>query len=159
MKIITVICALVFIMFSIVFSCKKDSTPNIFCSEKANSIEIVKKLLPGNYSWEHSIVTYPGSNSFTETPSSTGMNYKYVFDKSGTVFYYENNALKSADSYNVDYEFKVTTYPSDSATIIIITDKQNGQRKDFFRPYLCNDSALFYNPHSSIDYKRYFKRN
>lgn len=159
MKIITVISSSFFIMFSILFaSCKKDTILNISCSEKSNSIEIARKLLPGSYFWAYTIVTYQGGTSI-ETPISTGKNYKYIFDKTGMVYYYENEVLKSTDTYNIDYEFRVTTFPSDSATIVIINDRQNGQRKDFFRPYLCNDSALFYNPHSSIDYKRYFKRN
>lgn len=143
----------------LMFACKKEKLPNVPCSDKSNSIETVKKLLPGSYSWTYSIITYLGNNSSIETPSSTGTNYKYVFDKNGTVYYYENAVLKSTDAFTIDYEFKVTTYSSDSATIIIISDKQSGQRKDFFRPYLCNDSALFYNPYNSIDSKRYFKRN
>ena len=100
-----------------------------------------------------------GNPSFTETPTTTGVNYKYVFNKNATVDYFENNTLKSSDNYVIDYEFKVTTYPLDSATIVIIKDKQTGQRKDFFRPWLCNDSARFYNPYNSIDIQRYFKRN
>ena len=143
----------------IFFACKKDNAPKVSCSEKSNSIEMVRKLLPGSYNWAYSIVTYLGSGSFLETPSNTEISYKYVFDKNGTVHYYENDSLKSHDTYIVDYEFKVSTYPSDSATIIIINDAQTGQRKSFFRPYLCNDSALFYNPYNSIDSKRYFKRN
>jgi len=153
-----VIRTFIFIMLSIILSdCKKDSIPRISCSSKSNSIEIVRKLLQGSYYWAYTIVTYQGG-SFIETPSNTGKNYKYVF-VNGKVYYYENSVLISTDVYKIDYEFKVTTFPSDSATIVIITDGQNGQRKDFFRPYLCNDSALFYNPHNSIDYKRYFKRN
>lgn len=148
------------IIFSIIFiACKKDITPNVSCSEKSNSIEIARKLLPGSYSWAYSIVTYLGGGSFIETPSSTELNYRYVFTKNGMVNFYENDTLKATDVYNIDYEFKVTTYPSDSATIVIIKDKQTGLRKSFFRTYLCNDSSLFYNPYSSIDSKRYFKRN
>jgi len=139
-------------------ACKKDTLPSITCNEKSNSIDITKKLLPATYSWAYSAISFQGG-SFIETPISTGLNYKYVFEKNGNVSYYENNVLKSVDSYVIDYEYKVTTFPSDSATVVIIKDKQNGQRKDFFRPYLCNDSSLFYNPYNSIDSKRYFKRN
>ncbi|MCC6289920.1 MAG: hypothetical protein IT249_18740 [Chitinophagaceae bacterium] len=142
----------------LVVACKKERNDNS-CSEKTNSIDIVKRILPASYSWDYSIVTYPGSNSFIETPASTGMNYKYVFNKNGTVSYYENQVLKTIDTYNIDYEFKISTYPADSSTVVSIIDKQTGQRKEFFRPYLCNDSALFYNPYNSIDTKRYFKRN
>jgi len=100
-----------------------------------------------------------GNPAFIETAANSGLVYKYVFNKNGTVDYYENKVLKSSDNYVIDYEFKVTSYPSDSATIIIIKDIQTGQRKDFFRPWLCDDSARFYNPYNSIDSQRYFKRN
>lgn len=121
-------------------------------------MDIAKKLLTGTYSWAYTIITYQIGSSI-QTPANTGLNYKYVFDKNGIVYYYENDTLKSTGNYVIDYEFKVTTYPSDSATIVIINDNQTNQRKEFFRPYLCNDSALFYNPYNSIDSKRYFKRN
>lgn len=140
-------------------ACKKERMPDISCSAKSNSMDIARKLLPGSYSWAYSIVTYQIGGSRIETPTSTGLNYRYVFKKNGIVNYYENDILKSTDAYRIDYEFKVTTYPSDSATIVIINDRQTGQRKEFFRPYLCNDSALFYNPYNSIDFKRYLKRD
>jgi hypothetical protein len=160
MKIFIVITASVSVMISMfLYACKKEILPSVSCSDKTNSIELVRQLLPGSYSWAYSVVTYYGNNSFIETPSTTGVRYKYTFNQNGTVYYYENDTLKSTDSYLIDYEFRVTTYSSDSATIIIINDKQSGQRKEFFRPYLCNDSALFYNPYNSVDYKRYLKRN
>lgn len=140
-------------------ACKKDIIPNVSCIEKSNSMEIVRKLLPGSYSWTYSIVTYLGSGSFIETPLNTGINYKYVFNKNGFLYYYENDILKSTDVYNINYEFKVTTYPTDSSTIVIINNNQTGLRKSFFRVFLCNDSALFYNPYNSVDSKRHFKRN
>lgn len=159
MKIIRIPNIAPLLIFSLIFiTCKKENTPNVSCSEKSNSIEISRDLLSGSYSWAYTIVSYQGGSSI-ETPSSTGLNYKYVFEKNGIVYYYENDILKSTDVYKIDYEFKVTTYYSDSATIVIISDRQNGQRKEFFRPYLCNDRALFYNPYNSVDYKRYFKRN
>lgn len=142
----------------IFFACKKESVQIISCNEKSNTIDIVKKLLPANYTWAYTIVTFQGSSTI-ETPASTGINYKYVLGKDGKVSYYENNMLKSIDTYIIDYEYKVTTFPSDSATIVIINDSQTGLRKEFFRPYLCNDSSLFYNPYNSIDFKRYFRRN
>lgn len=159
MKIIAVTITSFFVtMLLTFFACKKDSTPNVSCTEKSNSIDVVRKLISGSYVWAYTIVTFQGSSNI-ETPTNTGLNYKYVFDRNGSVYYYENDTLKSTDVYVIDYEFKVTTYPSDSATIVIINDGQTGLQKEFFRPYLCNDSALFYNPYSSIDYKRYFKRN
>ena len=152
----------IFLLLSIItfiFGCKKETSLNFSCSTKTNSIENVRHLLPGSYNWTYTIVRMMGNPTFTETPSSTGLNYRYIFYKNGTVDYYENNILKSNDNYVIDYEFKVSTYPLDSATIVIIKDKQTGQRKDFFRPWLCNDSARFYNPYNSIDYQRYFTRN
>ena len=115
--------------------------------------------MSGTYTWAYSIVRYLGSPPFIETPASTGKNYMYVFHKNGTVDYFENSALKASYSYVVDYEFTVTNYPKDSATNVIIKDKQTGVRTEWFRPWLCNDSARFYNPYYSIDVQRYFKRN
>jgi hypothetical protein len=152
----------IFLFFALVIltsSCKKETIPDIDCSTKTNSIEKVKMLLPGRYTWAYTTVHMMGSPNFTETPTTTGLNYKYIFNRNGTVDYYENQVLKSTDNYIIDYEFKVTTYSSDSATIVIIKDKQTGQRKEFFRPWLCNDSVRFYNPYNSIERQRYFKRN
>jgi hypothetical protein len=145
--------------WTILSSCKKETLPIIDCSKKSNKMDDVKALIKGTYTWVYTRVNNQGTSPLIETPSSTGLNYKYVFDGSGNVDYYENNQLKSSDNYVIDYEFKVTTYPTDSATILIINDKQSGIRKSFFRPWLCNDSSHFYNPYSSIDYQRYFKRN
>jgi hypothetical protein len=146
-------------LLTFTFSCKKEAIPNINCSSKSNDIENVRLLLNGSYNWSHTIVRMIGNPTFTETPTTTGLNYEYVFKKNGSVDYFENNVLKSSDDYVIDYEFKVTTYPSDSATIIIIKDKQTGQKKEFFQAWLCSDSARFYNPYNSIDRQRYFKRN
>lgn len=147
-----------FIIMILVVSCKKDKL-NVDCSKKTNDIENVRILLPGSYTWAYSRVWIMGNAPFTETPINTGMRYKYVFDRKGFVDYFENDLLKSHDKYVIDYEFKITSYPSDSATIVIIQDKQTGQRKEFFRPWLCNDSARFYNPYSSFDVQRYFARD
>ena len=150
---------LLFILLVFTLSCKKEIIPNINCSTKTNDIENVRLLLRGTYNWAYTIVRMMGNPTITETPTTTGLTYKYIFNKNGTVDYYENNILKSSDNYIIDYEFKVTTYPSDSATIVIIKDKATGQRKDFFRPWLCNDSSRFYNLYNSIDRQRYFKRD
>jgi len=147
------------IFVTVTFSCKKEILPHINCSAKINDIENVRLLISGTYNWAYTTVRMMGNPTFTETPTTTGLNYKYIFNENGTVDYYENNALKSTNNYVIDFEFKITSFPSDSATIIIIKDKQTGQRKDFFRPWLCNDSARFYNPYNSIDKQRYFKRN
>ena len=146
------------IIVFLINSCNKDEFPIIACSTKTNQMDDVKKLITGTYNWVYTKVTYQ-IGSTIETPSSTGVRYKYVFKSNGQVDYFENDTLKWNNKYVVDYEFKVTTYPLDSATIIIINDKETGQREEFFRPYLCNDSAKFYNPYNSIDFQRYFKRN
>ena len=147
------------ILVTLIPSCKKDTIPTVNCSTKTNNIEDVRLLIKGTYNWAYTTVRMMGNPTFTETPTSMGLNYSYTFNKNGTVDYFENNSLKSTDNYVIDYEFKVTTFPSDSATIVIIKDKVTGQRKEFFRPWLCNDSARFYNPYNSIDRQRYFKRN
>ena len=148
---------LLLILLAITVSCKKKTL--IDCAAKTNDIEKVRQFISGTYSWVYSTVWIMGNAPITETPDSTGITYKYVFKENGTVDYHENNALKSTDNYIIDYEFKVSTYPRDSATVVIIKDKQTDQRKEFFRPWLCNDSARFYNPYNSIDVQRYFKRN
>ena len=147
------------IFVTVTFSCKKEIIPNINCSVKINDIENVRLLISGTYNWAYTTIRMMGNPTFTETPTTTGLNCKYIFNKNGTVDYYENNVLKSTNNYIIDFEFKVTSFPSDSATIIIIKDKQTGQRKEFFQPWLCNDSARFYNPYNSIDRQRNFKRN
>lgn len=148
----------VFLLSAVFIACSKDEMPNISCSQKTNAIEDVKSLIAGTYTWAYTIETNQEGSSIL-TPATTGLHYKYVFTRSGNVYYYENDTLKSNDAYTIDYEFKATAFPSDSSTIVLIKDKQSGLPKDFFRPYLCSDSSLFYNPYRSIDYRRYFKRN
>ena len=148
-----------YILLILTFSCKKEEIRNINCSSKTNDIENVRLLLTGTYNWAYTTVRMMGNPTFIETSATSGLDYKYVFHKNGTVDYYENNVLKSSDNYTIDYEFKVTSYPSDSATIIIIKDKQTRQRKEFFQPWLCDDSARFHNPYNTIDSQRYFKRD
>lgn len=145
------------ILFTL-FACKKESDLNITCNEKTNSLDIARKFLSATYTWAYTKVSFQGGSNI-ETPISTGKSYKYIFNKNGKVYYFENDTIKSIDNFVIDYEFKATTFPSDSATIVIISDIQTGQYKYFFRPYLCTDSALFYNPYNSINQKRYFKRN
>ncbi len=149
----------IIIIMILFFACKKENLPNISCNEKSNAIDLVRKLLPGSYSWAYTKETFPSGNSRIETPASTGNNFKYVFYKNEKLYYYKNNVLQSIDSYIIDYEFKLTTYPLDSATVVIIYDSQTGLRKNYFRPYLCTDSSLFYNPYSSFNFKSYYKRN
>jgi hypothetical protein len=146
------------IVVTAITACRKDELPYISCSEKSNSIDIAGKYMAGTYNWVYTRITYPGGGG-VETPASTGLNIKYVFKSNGKVDYYENSVLKSVDNYAIAYEFTVSAFPSDSATIVVINDKQTGQRKEFFRTYLCSDSAMFFNPYSSIDFRRYYRRN
>ena len=144
---------------TILLACKKENLPNISCNEKSNAIDVVRKLLPGSYYWVSTKNSFLGGYTDIATPATTGNNYKYIFSKKGKLSYYENNVLKSIDTYTIDYLFKLTAYPSDSATIIFINDSQTGQRKSVITPYLCPDSALFSNPSTSFESLRYFKRN
>jgi len=150
---------LLLVLVAVMHSCKKETLPAINCSTKTNDIVNARLLISGTYTWAYTIVRMRGNPVFTESPATTGQSFRYVFNKNGTVDYYESNALKSSDYYVIDYEYTITGFPSDSATIVIIKDKQTGQRKEFFRPWLCNDSAQFYNPYNSIDRQLYFKRN
>ena len=142
----------------LLISCNKNELPKIDCSAKTNQITDVKKLIAGTYNWVYTRVTYFTFDTI-DTPLKAKFSYKYVFKSNGQVDYFHNDTLIWSNNYVIDYEFKVTTYPLDSSTIVIINDKQTGQRKEFFRPYLCNDSARFYNPFNSIDYQLYFKRD
>ena len=143
---------------TILLACKKENLPNISCNEKSNAIDLVRKLLPGSYYWTYTEVTYQ-IGSHIATPATTGTNHKYVYSKNGERSYYVNNVLKSIDTYTIDYLFKLTAYPSDSATIVIINDSQTGQRKTVLTPYLCTDSAYFHHlsitdPSIGSSYKR-----
>ena len=147
-------------LLTFLYSCKKDTVTVSYpdCSKKTNEINLVKGLIAGNYDW---VKTYMYHFTFrdTLTPQNQGYTLQYQFDKNGTVSFYKNNQIQWTNNYEVDYEFKVSTYPLDSNTIVIIKDKQTGQRTQFFRPYLCNDSAYFYNPYSSITVVNFYKRN
>ncbi len=77
----------------------------------------------------------------------------------GTVSFVENNQNQWTRNYEIDYEFKVTQYQLDSATVVIIKDPETGQRTQFFRPFMCSDTAYFYNPYSSILTVNFYKRD
>ena len=139
-------------------ACSKADIPAINCNTKTNRLADVKRLLPGTYEWAYTNIIYQ-VGSHVETPLNTGTRYRYIFKPGGQVYYFRNDTLQWNNNYVIDYEFAVTAYPSDSSIIVIIRDKQTGLRQDFFRPYVCSDSALFYNPYNSIDYRRFFKRN
>ena len=145
----------------ILMNTRKKDTPTISytdCSKKTNEINLVKGLIAGTYNWTK---TYRYYFTFqdTLTPQNQGRTEQYRFNKNGTVSFSTNNQIQWTNNYEVDYEFKVSTYPSDSATIVIIKDKQTGQRTQFFRAFLCNDTAYFYNPYSSILTVNFYKRN
>lgn len=119
---------------------------------------LVKGLIAGTYDWTKTYRIYSTFKD-TLTPQNQGTTEQYRFEKNGTVSFWTNNLIQWTNNYEVDYEFKVSTYPLDSATIVIIKDKQTGQRTQFFRAFLCNDSAYFYNPYSSITIVNFYKRN
>lgn len=103
---------LLFLLLTFTFSCKKETIPNINCSTKTNDIETVKLLLNGSYNWVYTTVRIRGIPTFTETPTTTGLNYKYVFNKNATVDYYENNILKSSDitSLTMNLKYQLTLW-------------------------------------------------
>lgn len=145
-------------LLSVFAACKKDSFSYADCSLKANDISNVKALITGTYTWRHTFRYYYTFQD-TLTPQNQGRSEKYVFNKNGTVSFVENNQILWTRNFEIDYEFKVTQYQPDSATIVIIKDPQTGQRTQFFRPFLCNDTAYFYNPYSSILTVNFYKRN
>ena len=149
---------LTFILLLNLSACEKDNFSYSDCSHKTNDISNVKAMIAGTYNWTH---TYRYYFTFqdTLTPENQGKSEKYVFNKNGTVSFFENNQTQWTRNYEIDYEFKVTQYQLDSATIVIIKDPQTGQRTQFFRPYLCNDSARFFNPYSSVTVVNFYKRN
>lgn len=115
-------------------------------------------MIAGTYTWTHTF-RYYFTFQDTLTPQNQGITQKYVFNKNGTVNFIENNQSQWTRNYEIDYEFKVTQYQPDSATVVIIKDRQTGQRTQFFRAFLCNDTAYFYNPYSSILTVNFYKRN
>lgn len=158
------ICLLFLSLFvsTLFFACKKEKPQDpitIPCNQRTNKLEEVKQLIAGSYNWAYTNERGRGYAE-THTPASTGSTHRYVFDKEGNVKYYENNNLVWDRSNVVDYELRVSQYIFDSNALVIITDKATQQRKEYFRAYLCNDSALFFNPHSplDIDHFRNYKR-
>lgn len=139
-------------------ACKKDNFSYADCSKKTNEIAEVKAMMAGTYTWTHSY-RYYFTFQDTLTPQNQGKTETYVFNKNGAVSFLENNQVQWTRGYEIDYEFKVTQYPADSATVVIIKDPETGQRTQFFRPYLCDDSARFFNPYSSILVAKFYKRN
>ena len=79
-------------------------------------------MIAGTYNWTK---TYRYYFTFqdTLTPQNQGRTEQYSFDKNGTVSFFANHQIQWTNNYEVDYEYKVTSYPLDSATIIIIKDK------------------------------------
>ena len=149
-------------------ACKKDSYetnlptaikyPAMSCLRKTNQIDTVKTMIVGTYDWAYTFYKPWRQEAQIWTPQNQGLTYRYIFKPNAEVEYYENQKLQWTNNYIVDYEFKVSTNPLDSATIVIINDKTSGQRMQYFRSYICNDSTIFYNPYSSIDVVRYFRR-
>ena len=158
---------LILILISLA-SCRKEGNetklptaikyPSMSCLRKTNQIDTVKAMIVGTYDWAYTSYRPYRQEAQIWTPQNQGLTYRYVFKPNAEVDYYENNRLQWTNNYTVDYEFKVSTYQLDSATMVIIYDKTSGQRVQYFRAYLCNDSAILYNPYSSVDIVRYFGR-
>jgi hypothetical protein len=132
--------------------------PSTNCTRKTNHLDTVKQMIVGTYDWAYTFYRQWRQPAEIWTPQNKGLTYRYVFRPNSQVDYYENNKLVWTNDYVVDYEFKVSTYPLDSLTMVIINDRVSGHRKEYFRAYLCNDSAIFYNPYSSVDVVRHFGR-
>jgi hypothetical protein len=153
---------------AILFGCKKNthervpptamSYPELSGKRKTNNIDTVKKMIVGTYDWSYTYYRIWRSSPEIWTPENKGLTYRYVFKPNSEVEYYENQQLLWTNNYVIDYEFKVSTYLLDSSAGVIINDKITGQRMDYFRAYLCNDSSIFHNPFSSFDIIRYFGR-
>jgi hypothetical protein len=156
-------CLALFLLLTAIafFACKKEKqidTIHVSCNQRTTQLEKVKQLIAGSYNWAYTVVIARGADTKVETPGNTGSTQLYVFDTDGTVKYFQNNKLIWDRNYEVDYELRISKYYLDSAAFVIIKDKATQQRKEYFRAYLCNDSALFYNPYSSIDVIKNFKR-
>ncbi len=128
------------------------------CIRKTNNLDTVKQMIVGTYDWAFTHYQAWRQPAEIWTPTNRYLTYRYIFRPNNEVEYYENRRHIWTNNYTVDYEFTVTNYPLDSATNTIITDKITGQRMQYFRAYICNDSAKFYNPYSSVDLVRYFRR-
>jgi hypothetical protein len=128
------------------------------CIRTTNNLDTVQQMIVGTYDWAYTFYQVWRQPAEIWTPQNKRLTYRYIFRPNSEVEYYENSKLIWTNNYIVDYEFKVSAYPLDSLTMVIINDKITGQRKEYFRAYLCNDSASFYNPYSSVDVIRHFKR-
>ncbi len=129
------------------------------CERKTNQVDSVRQLITGTYKWVYTEVRDRGFPSDSlQTPSSIGIHRTYVFDENGKVRYFENGHLQSTCNYQIDYEMKISTYTLDSMATVIATDPLTGKKIYNFRAYLCNDSALFYNPYGRSDFFQHFTR-
>jgi hypothetical protein len=124
----------------VLLSCHKDS-PSIpdsiivSCEKRTNKIDSVKQLIAGTYSWLYTHVLDRGVD-FIESPVSTGIKKKYVFDDKGTVKYFEDNKLISDNDYTIEYELNLSGYYLDSTVMVIANDIMTKERKYYFIPYL-----------------------
>lgn len=152
------------IMLLSLLACKKEKQKitdpiTVPCDKKTKNIDSVRKLISGVYNWKYSTVIARGVDSYVETPQTIGQTQKYIFDKENSATYYLNDRLNAEYNYEVDYEFKVTNYLSDSSTLVIFKDKQTGSLLAFYRIKICNDSAVLFNPYNSISRVDFYKRN
>ena len=159
---------IVVLFIAILLSCKKETNDTVSPTalkylelsgrRKTNNIDTVKAMIVGTYDWSYTFYRIWRASPEIWTPENKRLTYRYVFKSNAEVDYYENQQFLWTNKYVIDYELKVSTYQLDSSAGVIINDKITGQRKEYFRAYLCNDSAMFYNPYSSIDIVRYYGR-
>ena len=120
-------------------------------------MDTLKNLIVAKYQWIKTRYAGRGGD-ITYTPQNTNRLENYEFYNNGTVNYYENLFLKNSFNYTIDYASKVTGILTHSSIMIIATDKNTGIIQFHFNVYLCNDTAIFGNPFSSVTNISYYKR-
>jgi hypothetical protein len=114
------------------------------CTRRTNNKDTVSMMIQGTYEWAYTRSYQWRGPSLVLMPVIDGTK-RYVFKPDQKVEYYENGRRKWTYDYMVDFESAVTLYPLDSSTVVIIRN-ESGQRHEFFRVQMCNDSAQFYCP-------------
>lgn len=147
----------------IIYSCRKEPGPGSIpegpatCNQLTNEINAVKALIPGRYRWVKTLRLY-FTHQDTITPQTAGHTEALLLDTSGRAHLYQNSVWQWTQDYRVDYEFTVSTYPLDSATMLIYYDTATHARTSYGYFYVCTDSAYFYNPYSSITDVQFYRR-
>ena len=153
---------------AIITACKKDNSEinlplaikyvDLSCKKKTNQKDTVTNMIIGTYDWAYTYFRARGREAEIWSPYTKMITFRYIFKPNAEVDYFENKKLQWTNNYVVDYEFKISNFYQDSSIFVIINDKISGIRKEYYRVFLCNDSAKFYNPYSSFDVVKYFSR-